>query len=133
MVQQIFRGPIAAKAGLVQATAVYDVPGSDFVFFVASRKYRVVAIRGRVNVAGTDAGGVTCEVRKAPSGTAISSGTLLHSGTFNLKGTVDTNQTLTLSTTVSALDIAVGDCLGFDLTGVATAAKGAITVVLAPK
>ena len=104
----------------------------DSSFFVAIVTFEVVGITARVDVAGTDAGAVTAQIRKAPSGTAVASGTLLHTGTINLKGTANTNQTLTLSATPSDLQLAVGDCIGFDLTGVSTAAVGCVTVRLRP-
>jgi hypothetical protein len=110
------------------------VPTSvDVPLFVASRKYRVKNISARVEVAGTDAGAVTAVVRKAASGTAIASGTALHSGTINIKGTAATIQELTLSTTDTDLDIADGDMIGIDFTGVLTAATGCVTVALTPK
>lgn len=105
----------------------------DTSFFVADRPYRVKSIVARVDVAGTDAGAVTAVIKKAASGTAIASGTALHSGTANLKGTANTNQSLTLSTTSTDLDIAKGTAIGFDLTGVMTAAIGSVTVLLNPK
>lgn len=106
--------------------------GVDQSFFVADRTYVVRSIQVRIDAAGTDAGAVTAQIRKAPSGTAIASGTVLHSGTLNLKGTANTNQALTLSTTPADLQIAVGDAIGFDLTGVSTAASGSVTVFLEP-
>ena len=102
----------------------------DTPFFVADRSYTVVSITLRVEVAGTDASAVTCQIRKAASGTAVASGTVLHSGTGNLKGTAATNQVLTLSTTPSDLYVASGNALGFDLTGVSTAAIGCVTVTM---
>jgi len=119
--------------GFISASFNWNVPNADTSFFVADRPYRVKGIRARVDTAGTDAGTVTGAIKKAPSGTAVASGTALHSGTINLKGTAATNQTLTLSTTSTDLDIAAGDCIGFDLTGVGTAAVGSVTVTLAPK
>jgi hypothetical protein len=83
-------------------------------------------------VAGTDAGAVTVAVKKAASGTSTSSGTAVHSSTANLKGTIHTNQTLTLSTTASDLEIPAGTSLGVDFTGTMTAAVGVISVLLAP-
>lgn len=118
--------------GFVPVSYTWDVNTADTVFFVASRKYRVKDVTSRVEVAGTDAGAVTLAVKKAASGTAIASGTALHSGTANLKGTAATNQALTLSTTSADLDIPAGTCLGVDITGVMTAAKGTVTVTLEP-
>ena len=86
------------------------------------------AITATVEVAGTDAGAVTAVIRKAPSGTALASGTALHSGSINLKGTAATNQALTLSTTSGVVNLAAGDRLAFDLTGVMTSAVGSVTV-----
>lgn len=118
--------------GFLTVTLDYLAASVDKVCFVAQRPYRVKGIRGRVEVAGTDAGAVTAIIRKAPDGTAVASGTALHSGTFNLKGTAATKQDLTLSTTSSDLSIAAGDAIGVDFTGTLTAATGTIAVLLAP-
>lgn len=119
--------------GFIPVSIEWDAASVDKSGFVADRPYRVKAIRARVTAAGSDAGAVTLAVKKAPSGTAIASGTALHSGTVDLKGTANTNQSVTLSTTSSALDIAAGDAIGLDVTGVLTAATGIVTVFLAPK
>lgn len=124
--------PSTNEGDIIAVSFAYDPNVADSTFFVAQRAYRVLGIVGRVEVAGTDGGAVTAEIRKAASATDIAGGTLLHTGTFNLKGTVDTNQTLTLSATSSALDIASGTAIGFDLTGTPTDARGVITVLLAP-
>jgi hypothetical protein len=127
-----FSGGGLGATELVQATYVYSATSLavDSAFFVADRSYTVISITLRVDVAGTDAGAVTCQIRKVPSGTAVASGTVLHSGTGNLKGTANTNQTLTLSTTASDLYVPSGTALGFDLTGVSTAAIGCVTVTM---
>lgn len=126
-------GKDTGKGPFVFVNLRYDPNTADQVDFIAPRAFRVDSIVGRVEVAGTDAGAVTAAVKKVASGTDIASGTALHSGTMNLKGTVDTNQTLTLSTTDSDLEIAAGDAIGLDITGVMTAARGVITVALLPK
>lgn len=110
----------------------YTASSVDSTIFVASRAYVVKAIIVRPDVAGNDAGAVTAAIKKAASGTAIASGTALHSGTANLKGTAATNQTLTLSTTASVLEIPAGTAIGVDFTGTLTAAVGHISVILAP-
>lgn len=122
------------EAGVIPVSFVYgEATPLDAAFFVAvGRRYRVLGIIVRPLVVGSDGGAVTAEFRKAPSGTAIASGTLLHSGSADLKGTINTNQSLTLSATSSALDIAVGDAIGIDTTGTMTAARGVVTVLLAP-
>jgi hypothetical protein len=121
-----------ANSGLVHVSIEYDASSVDKSSFVAPRGYRVKAITGRVTAAGTDSGAVTLAVKKAASGTAIASGTALHSSTMDLKGTANTNQTLTLSTTSSDLDIAAGDAIGIDVTGTLTAATGVVTISLNP-
>ena len=120
-----------ANSGFVPASTIYNVPAADFSFFVADRPYVVVGIRGVNDVIGTG-GACTAVIRKVPSGTALASGTALHSSSFNLVGTAATVQTLTLSTTLSDLQIAAGDRISFDLTGTATSAIGCITVHLSP-
>lgn len=110
----------------------WNAASVDKSSFVADRKYKVKSISSRVTAAGTDASAVTAAIKKAPSATAIASGTALHSGTIDLKGTANTNQAITLSTTTSDLDIAVGDAIGMDFTGTLTAATGVATIVLQP-
>ena len=109
----------------------YNAPVSGPVF-IANRPCTIKAITIRPLVAGTDAGAVTLVVRKAPSGTAITAGTALHSGSANLKGAVDVNQILTLSATPADIAIAVGDAIGFHVTGVTTAATGVVSIEIAP-
>lgn len=128
--QDSTRNPTAG-VGWLNASIIYNAP-ADSSFFVADRAYVVKGIRGVVDVAGSDGGAVTFQIRKVASGTALTSGTVLHSGTFNAKGTAATNQTLTLSTTASDLVIPAGTRLALDVTGTTTAATGCITVTLAP-
>jgi len=101
-------------------------------FFVAPFPCIVTAIQGRPIVAGTDGSAVTLAFWKAPSGTALASGTQLHSGSYDMKGTIDVNQTLTLVGNLDSLTLNAGDCIGYVLTGTATAAIGTITVTLEP-
>lgn len=118
--------------GFLSLSIEYNASSVDKVSFVAGRKYIVKGITWRVEVAGTDGSAVTGAVKKAASGTAIASGTALHSSTANLKGTAATNQSLTLSTTASDLEIAAGTAIGVDFTGTLTSATGVVTVTLAP-
>ena len=111
--------------GLTTVSFGYNVP-DDQPIFVADRAYTIVGISGRVLVAGTG-GACTAQIRRAPSGTAVASGTVVHSGTFNLVGTVDANQPLT----VSSASLPSGNCLGLDVSGTPTSARGVITVVMA--
>ncbi len=121
-------------AGLMQANFVYgEATALDESFFVACRKYRVIGIIVRPLVVGSDGSAVTAVVKKVASGTAIASGTALMTGSFDFKGTINTNQVGTLSATSSDLDIALGDAIGIDVTGVTTAARGVISVLLSPQ
>ncbi len=119
-----------ANLDRIVATFWYTAAVTDATFFISDRSLTVVSIQGRVDVAGTG-GACTAQIRKAASGTAITSGTLLHSSTYNLVGSVNTLQTLTLSTTASDLTIPAGTAVCFDVTGTATSAVGMITVVFA--
>jgi hypothetical protein len=120
-------------SGLIDVCFVYgEATPLDASFFLAGRAYTVKAITYRPLVVGSDGSAVTAEIRKAPSGTAIASGTILHSGTVNLKATINTNASLTLSSTAADLAIAAGDVIGIDVTGTTTAARGVISVLLAP-
>jgi len=92
----------------------------------------VTHIVGRPIVAGTNGSAVSLSFYKAPSGTAVGSGTLLHTGSYNMKGTIDTNQTLELATNSDSITLAAGDCIGYVLTGTATAAIGTVTVTVEP-
>lgn len=120
------------SGAFIIASAEYNASSVDKTFFVAPRAVKVVGITLRPTVAGTDAGAVTVQVEKVPSGTAIGSGTDLMSATLNLKGTANTNQTGSLSATASALRLAAGDALGVDFTGTLTSATGVITVAMIP-
>lgn len=121
----------ASASSLLVVNFPYEPTVLDSTFFVAGRPWRVVGIIARVEVAGTG-GACTATIKKVASATDIASGTALHSSSFNLVGTVDTNQTLTLSTTATDLDIAMGNAIGFDLTGTPTSARGVISVYLVP-
>lgn len=124
-------GAVLGDGGFLPITLTYTASVVDCTIFTADRSYVVKAIRGRVDVAGTG-GACTAQIRKVPSGTALTSGTVLHSGTFNLVGTAATQQALTLSTTSTDLLMAAGDSICFDLTGTPTSAVGAISVTLNP-
>lgn len=101
-------------------------------FYVANRTSKVVDIRGRPRVAGSDGSAVTLAIYKVPNGTAVANGTLLHQGTYDMKGTADTNQVLTLVGNQDSLTLQAGDALGYVLTGTATAAVGTFSVTIEP-
>jgi hypothetical protein len=112
-------------------TLPYAAASVDMSVFVAPYACRVSAITARVTAAGTDGSAVTCLVKKAPSGTAIASGTTL-SSSIDLKGTANTNQTITLTTTLTDLDIAAGTAVGLDFTGTLTSATGVVCLLISP-
>ncbi len=119
-------GAYAVSFNYGEATAIDDP------FFVASRALQVQSIIVRPLVVGSDASGVTAEIRKAASGVAIASGTVLHTGSANLRVGANTNQTLALSATPATILLAAGDAIGMDVTGTTTAARGLVTVLLLP-
>lgn len=119
-----------AAGGFCIVNIDYNASAIDKVQFVAPRRYIVKSIVGRPTVAGTDGSAVTAVIKKAASGTAITSGTALHSSTYNLKGTANTNQVL--SVTAADNEIPSGTCIGIDFTGTLTSAVGVVTVTLAP-
>lgn len=122
----------ASLAAAISVNFVYgEATPLDGAFFVADRPYVIQSIIARILVAGTDAGAVTAQVRKAANTAAIGAGVVMHSGTINLKGAVDTNQTMTLLTGV-AITVQAGTGIGLDVTGVTTAARGVISMLLLP-
>lgn len=102
----------------------------DMTIFTANASYKIAAISYTPSVAGSDVGAVTLAVMKCTGTQAPSAGTITHSGTANLKGTADTVQDLTLSATAANLQLADGERLAIDVTGVLTAVVGSLTVVL---
>lgn len=92
---------------------------------------RVLAVRNRPLVVGSDGGAVTAMPMKVPSGTATASGTALLTAAFDLKATINTLVTGTLSATAADLILAATDSIGFDCTGTMTAARGCCTVAVA--
>lgn len=91
----------------------------------------VTRIMGRPRVAGSG-GACSLSFYKAASGVAVGSGTLLHSGTYDMVGTADINQELTLVANRDSLVLKEGDSIGYVLTGTATSAVGAVTVIVEP-
>lgn len=96
--------------------------------FVATRPMRVKAIILRVTA--TDAGEVV-DVFKAPSATALGSGTQLNLTQGDLSTGANTNQTLGISATAAALEIATGDAIGLVFGSALDTATGVVTIALA--
>lgn len=110
----------------------------DGLLFVADTDYELVQVDEVHNVAGTDAGAVTLDVKKATGTTAIASGTSMLASTFNLKSTACTvvRKTLSLPTTTTGLSttadnrkLARDNRLGLDFTGTTTALVGVLVQV----
>ena len=120
----------SSTAGFIPVTFNYYAGAIDTSFFIASRAYRVRSIILRVDVT---AGAITALIKKAPSGTAINAGTSISTTAFALDGVAFTNQNGVLSATPADLEIAAGDAIGIDFSGVvAVGAAGSVTVTLAP-
>jgi len=117
----------------VVITYRYNAP-ADSTLFVAEKAYRVIDVRLRPDVVGSDGSAVTADVKIAASGTAIASGTSVLAATtsFDLKGTAHTNQTNALHATSANLDLPAGSAIGMDVTGVTTAATGLLQITLVP-
>jgi hypothetical protein len=73
----------------LQGTAP-QTAGNYGIIFIARHPIEIMRISEVHTAAGTDAGAVTLDVKKASSGTAIASGTTLLASTFSLKSTADT-------------------------------------------
>lgn len=105
----------------------FNVPGGavaadyDGVPFIADKKYEVVVVKERHGAVGTDAGAVTLMVKKVPSGTAKAAGTDVLAAGINLKAAANTAQDGTLHATLANKQLAAGDGLGLEPTGVLTA------------
>ena len=112
-----------------QTAALYTTP-----FFRAQRSYEIIQVRERHEVAGTDAGTVTVQLKKVPSGTAPASGTSILTSAISLKATADTDQTGTISQSItsSVADrvIVSGDSLCLISAGTLTAVQGVSVTVL---
>lgn len=121
-----------ASGGFIPINIPYNASSIDSSNFIATRRYRVVAVSGCPTVAGSDGGAVTAAVMKTSGTTAIASGTAVHGSTINLKGTAETVQNMTITTDADANMLEAGDRLGVNFTGTMTAAVGVITAVLCP-
>lgn len=112
--------------GANAATALYYTAP----FFIATRDYYLISITERHEVKGSDAGAVSLQLYKVPSGTAPLSGTTMLSSALNLKSTANTNQDGILATNPSTLLIPRGYALSFITTGTLTAVQGVTVAVL---
>lgn len=125
-------GPGGGEGQFVALRHGYTATSVTGTIFTAQRRYIVKSVTLLPDVAGTDAGAVSVDVKIAPSGTAIGSGTSVLSATGNLKGTIATNQALGLSATAANLILDVGQSIGAVFAGTLTAAVGNVSVELCP-
>ena len=119
--------PITVRIpGTSAATAAnYTAP-----FFIADRSYEIIEVRERHETAGSDGSAVTVDVYKVPSGTAPASGTSVLTTTMNLKATANTNQSGSVTATISNKRIARGDSLALVTSGTLTSVAGVTVSVL---
>jgi hypothetical protein len=115
-------------------SCAFGVGAVDNWLFVADRAYQVASIKEVHAVAGTDSGAVTLGVRKitdasAPGAVAGATVKELVTADFNLKSTANTTVNGALSATVADLQLAAGDKLGLNFTGILTALAGATLTV----
>lgn len=122
---------INGNAELIPIVLNYTASMVTQAFFTATRAMRVKKITGRTRVAGSG-GACTLSFFKCASTVAVGSGTLLHTGTFNVVGAADLNQVLTPSATITDLELAAGDSIGYVLTGTPTSAVGSLTITAVP-
>jgi hypothetical protein len=112
-----------------------NIPGGataadfDGLFFIAHFACKVVSVRERHAVAGTNGSAVTLMLKKVPSGTAKASGTDCLSAGIDMKATADTNQSGALHATAANYTLAAGDALGLVPTGTLTSLDGVTLTV----
>lgn len=106
---------------------------ADGVFYVANRPWRVGAVRTIFSVAGTDVGAVNLTVKKQTGVQAPDAGVAVLAATVDLKGAVNTVVNSALTATAADKELAAGDRLSVDFTGVLTAVAGlCVSVDLIP-
>lgn len=101
----------------------------DSHFFIADRAYTVTRVDEIHTTVCSDPGAVTLQARKTTGVQAPASGVALTTATFSLKGTVETVLNGTLTATAADLDLAVGNRLSADITGVTAACAGIVMTV----
>lgn len=127
-------GNIIPQVLSVSFVAAANASVLDTAFFIANEAYTVTSIREIHGTLGTDAGAVTLQVTKATGTQAPSAGVALLAATVDLKGTINTALNPALTATAADLDLAAGNRLAVDITGVTTAVAGlCVTVTLKRK
>jgi len=115
-------------AGTAAATAT-----NYGVFHIVDRQMRLLNARERHRTAGNDAGAVTLQIEKLPSGTAEGSGTNMLTTTFNLKSTADTPVLVAATSTAANARVVPGEALALVDSGTLTAvADMTVTLTFIP-
>jgi len=90
------------------------------IIFTARHPIEIMRITETHSTAGSDAGAVTLDVKKALSGVAIASGTTLLGSTFNLKSTANTPVSKEGFNLASNRTLKEGDRIGLVTSGTLT-------------
>jgi hypothetical protein len=107
---------------------------ADGVFFIADRPYRVTRV-SEVHSTACSVDNTVLQVRKVPTGTALTSGTALLATAISVEDTAgggadaNTVQAGALTTVTADLTLAAGDRLAVDFTGAVTALAGCVVTV----
>jgi hypothetical protein len=125
----IFASDVSLIAAAYSWTAGAQLNGQTI--FTTTRAAVVTAVIGRIDVANGTA--ATLAINKCASGTAPGAGTDLTTNSVDLAGTPATNQTLTLSSTLTDITLAAGDSLCMVTSGTLAASAGCITVWMTPQ
>ena len=125
-----FFGVTLPVMAVLRGTAAQTAANFTAPFFIAQRDYEVIEIAERHETAGGDAGAVTLDVYRVPSGTAPASGTTVLASTVNLKATANTVQYGTLTATLANRVLNDGESLSLISSGTLTSLVGVTVSIL---
>ncbi len=94
------------------------------IIFTADRPWRLIAAHKVQTVNGSDAGAVTLDIEKLPTGTALDSGVSMLASTFDLKTGVVNDRSVGPTATAADARLNPGDSVALKDTGVLTAVAG---------
>lgn len=118
----------------IVASTVYgttaQTSGNFKQFFIADRPYDVIGYSEVHRVAGSNAGAVTLNLEKLPSGTAPGSGSTLLFTAVSLKATANIPQFPVLTATKANLSLTKGDSLAHLIAGTLTDLENVCTTVI---
>ena len=125
--QRGYFGVIPPVLTILEGTTPQNSANYSVSFFIADRPYEILEITERHEAAASDG---SFDVRKVPSGVAVSAGTSVLTSNIQLTGAVDTNLKGTLSPTLSTRRLSPGDSLALSTSGLLTTVKGITISVL---